>query len=102
MVYEELRNKAEEYYYDIAKESPFCAQFKVREFIASKIDLCEDRDQHLEILEWPEYRQKFAPMSRAEYASMRLKALNDFQDRLEKIEKEYNEKGVNSPDYHKI
>lgn len=102
MTYKELMTEAEAYYRKIAQNSPFCAQFEAREYIASKIDLCEDRNEHLNVLEWDEYKKNYAPMSKAEYERRKNVLLEQYQNGLKRLEEEYENKGKNSPDYHKI
>lgn len=102
MTYKELMTEAEAYYRKIAAHSPFCAQYEAREYIASKIDLCEDRNEHLEVLEWKEYKEKYAPMTKAEYERRKNVLLEQYQNGLKRLEEEYENKGKNSPDYHKI
>lgn len=102
MNYEELLNEARDVYNNIAKNSPFCAQFEARDFIASKIDQCSDRDEHLDILEWEEYKNKYAPMKKDTYERRKELAKESYERTLFEIEKEYNERGKFSPDYHKI
>jgi len=101
MTYKELMKEAEELYYRIGKESPFCAQVEARKFIASKIDECSDRDEHLNVLEWDEYKE-FAPIKKEDYERSKIYAKEAYEKALEKIEKQYNEQGKYSPDYHKI
>lgn len=102
MTYKELMREAEAYYRKIAAHSPFCAGFEDREYIASKIDLCEDRNDHLDVLEWKEYKEKYAPMTKAEYERRKTSLFEGYQNSLERLEDEYENKGKNSPDYHKI
>ena len=102
MTYKELMTEAEAYYRKIAQNSPFCAMFEAREYIASKIDLCEDRNEHLDVLEWKEYKEKYAPMTKAEYERRKNVLLEQYQNGLKRLEEEYEDKGKNSPDYHKI
>lgn len=102
MVYKELMEEAKKHYYEVAKESPFCAQFEAREYIASKIDLCEDRNEHLDVLEWKEYKDKYAPMTIKEYNAKKAAIEENYQKALQQLKKDYEEKGKNSPDYHKI
>lgn len=102
MTYKELMTEAEAYYRKIAAHSPFCAQYEAREYIASKIDLCEDRNEHLNVLEWKEYKEKYAPMTKAEYERRKKYLEERYQKDLKDLENEYEEKGKNSPDYHKI
>lgn len=102
MTYKELIAESEVFYKKMAKHSPFVAAFEVRKFIASKIDLCEDRNEHLDILKWDEYQNEYAPMTREEYERKKAKAKTEYEDTLARIEKQWIEKGKNSPDYHKI
>lgn len=102
MTYEELLAEAKRVYYDVARESPFCAGFEARKVIASKIDQCSDRNEHLEVLEWDEYKENYAPMTRKEYESKKQRAKEVYESTLEQIEKDYIERGKFSPDYHAI
>jgi len=102
MTYNELLNEAKLVYDNVAKNSPFCAQFEARKVIASKIDQCSDRDEHLNVLEWDEYKDNYAPMKRETYERRKQLAKETYERTLSEIEKEYNERGKFSPDYHKI
>lgn len=102
MVYNDLLKEAKKVYDDVAKNSPFVAQFEARKVIASKIDLCTDRNEHLDVLEWKEYKENYAPMTKKEYESKMKTAKENYEATVLRIEKEYKEKGVNSPDYHKV
>lgn len=102
MTYKELMTEAEAYYRKIAAHSPFCAQYEAREYIASKIDLCEDRNEHLEVLKWEEYKEKYAPMTKEQYKREKEYIENRYKRDLEELDKKYEERGKNSPDYHKI
>lgn len=102
MTYNELMEEAKEVYYRVAQNSPFCAQFEAREYIASKIDMCSDRNEHLNVLEWDEYKKNYMPVSRAEYNSRKEYAKKVYEDTLAQIEQDWEERGKNSPDYHKI
>ena len=99
--YSDLMREAEDYYHKIAVESPFCAMFYTRRFICERIDLCVDRNEHLDILEWEEYKP-FKPMTREEYTSKREDAKKKYESALKVIDDEWNEKGKNSPDFHKL
>lgn len=102
MTYEEVLAEAEQLYKKVAEYSPFVAMFKCRAFIASKIDLCSDRNEHLDVLKWDEYKENYAPMTRKEYEDKLCLAKESYNKRLAAIEKEWQERGKNSPDYHKI
>lgn len=102
MNYEELLNEAYVVYDKVAQNSPFCAQFEARKFIASKIDQCSDRNEHLDVLEWDEYKNNYAPMKRETYERRKQLAKETYERTLLEIEKEYDERGKSSPDYHKI
>lgn len=99
--YSDLMREAEDYYNRIAANSPFCAMFDARRFICERIDLCVDRSEHLDILEWEEYKQ-FKPMTKEEYNRKKENAKKEYEDALKRIEDEWNEKGKNSPDFHKL
>ena len=101
MTYNELVEEAKSLYNSVAKNSPFVAQFEARKFIASKIDQCSDRNEHLNVLEWEEYKE-FAPMKRETFRYLLNKAREDYYKQIDKIKKDYEEKGKYSPDYHKI
>ena len=88
--YSDLMREAEDYYRKIAENSPFCAMFDTRKFICERIDLCVDRSEHLDILEWEEYNRK------------KENAKKEYEAALKRIEDEWNEKGKNSPDFHKL
>lgn len=102
MTYKELIADAEKYYKKIAKDSPFIAMYEARKYIASKIDLCEDRNEHLDILQWTEYQTEYAPMTKEWYERRKAEAKRDYENELRLIEKKWMEQGKNSPDYHKI
>ncbi len=102
MTYNELLNEAKVVYDNVAKNSPFCAQFEARKIIASKIDQCSDRDEHLDVLEWEEYKNNYAPIKKEAYEMRKKIAKESYERALSEIEKEYNERGIFSPDYHKI
>ncbi len=102
MTYDELLNEAKVVYDNVAKNSPFVAQFEARKFIASKIDQCSDRNEHLDILEWKEYKDNYAPIKKETYERRKKIAKETYERALSEIEKEYNERGRFSPDYHKI
>ena len=102
MTYDELLNEAKVVYDNVAKNSPFVAQFEARKVIASKIDQCSDRNEHLDILEWDEYKDNYAPIKKETYEWRKKKAKETYERALSEIEKEYNERGRFSPDYHKI
>ena len=102
MTYEELMAEAKAVYDRVAKNSPFVAQFEARKVIASKIDQCSDRNEHLNILEWDEYKDNYAPMKRETYERRKQMAKETYERTLSEIEKEYEERGKFSPDYHKI
>lgn len=102
MTYDELLNEAKVVYDNVAKNSPFVAQFEARKVIASKIDQCSDRNEHLDILEWKEYKDNYAPIKKETYERRKQMAKETYKRTLSEIEKEYNERGRFSPDYHKI
>lgn len=102
MTYNELLNEAKLVYDNVAKNSPFCAQFEARKFIASKIDQCSDRNEHLDVLELEEYKNNYAPIKKETYERRKNIAKESYERALSEIEKEYNERGKFSPDYHKI
>jgi len=102
MTFEELKAEAKKVYDDVAKNSVFCAQFEARKVIASKIDQCSDRNEHLDVLEWDEYKNNYAPMKRETYEHRKQLAKESYERTLAEIEKEYEERGKFSPDYHKI
>ena len=102
MTYDELLNEAKVVYDNVAKNSPFVAQFEARKVIASKIDQCSDRNDHLDILEWKEYKDNYAPIKKETYERRKQMAKETYERTLSEIEKEYNERGIFSPDYHKI
>lgn len=102
MVYNDLLKEAKKVYDDVAKNSPFVAGLEARKVIASKIDLCTDRNEHLDVLEWEEYKENYAPMTKKEYENKMKAAKENYEATVLRIEKEYKEKGVNSPDYHKV
>ena len=102
MNYAELLSEAKVVYDNVAKNSPFCAQFEARKIIASKIDQCSDRNEHLDVLEWEEYKNIYAPMKKETYERRKQLAKETYERTLLEIEKEYNERGKFSPDYHKI
>ena len=102
MTYNGLVKEAEKVYSQTAKHSTFCAIYDVRKYIASKIDLCSDRNKHLDVLEWEEYKRYYAPMTKKEYAQRKKAAKKSYMRQLAIIEQEWNSKGINSPDYHKI
>lgn len=102
MTFEELKAEAKKVYDDVAKNSVFCAQFEARKLIASKIDQCSDRNEHLYVLEWDEYKDNYAPIKRATYERRKQSAKESYERALAEIEKEYEERGKFSPDYHKI
>ena len=70
-------------------------------FICERIDLCVDRSEHLDILEWEEYNL-FKPMTKEEYNRKKENAKKEYEAALKRIEDEWNEKGKNSPDFHKL
>lgn len=102
MTYKELMSDAKKYYNKVSENSPFVAMVETRKYIASKIDLCEDRNEHLDVLEWDEYKNNYAPMKRDEYEHKKMLAKERYEEELKSIEKEWEEKGKNSPDYHKL
>ena len=102
MTYEELMAEAKRVYDNVVKNSPFCAQFEARKVIASKIDQCSERDEHLNVLEWDEYKDNYAPMKRETYERRKQMAKESYERTLSEIEKEYEERGKFSPNYHKI
>lgn len=102
MLYKELLEEAKKAYYEVAKQSPFAAQFKARKIIASKIDQCSDRNEHLDVLEWDEYKNNYAPISKETYERRKQAAKERYDYAIAEIEKEYEERGKFSPDYHKI
>lgn len=101
LTYKQLMADAEFVYRNVAQNSPFCAQFEARKYIASKIDECVDRSEHLDILQWDEYKE-FAPMTSKEYERRKALALTRYEEELQRIEAEWVNKGKHSPDYHKI
>ena len=102
MTYAELLAEAKVKYDNVAKNSPFVAQFEARKLIASKIDQCSDRNEHLDVLEWEEYKKDYAPMKRETYERRKQMAKKTYERTLAEIEKDYEERGKFSPDYHKI
>ena len=102
LTYERLMKDAEDVYRRVAQNSPFCAQFEARKYIASKIDQCVDRSEHLDVLEWEEYKKDYAPIKREEYERRLKLAKENYESTIARIEKEYQERGKFSPDYHKI
>lgn len=102
MTYNDLIEEAKTVYYNVAQHSPFCAQFEARKVIASKIDQCSDRNEHLNILEWDEYKNNYAPITKADYENSKKLAKERYENELAQIEKDYEERGKFSPDYHKI
>ena len=102
MTYEELMAEAKVVYDNVAKNSPFVAQFEARKVIASKIDQCSDRNEHLNVLEWDEYKKDYAPMKRETYERLLKRAKDNYDEEVARIEKDYQERGKYSPDYHKI
>ena len=102
MTYDELIAEAKNLYYKIACNSPFVAKCQNREFIASKIDECTDRNEHMDILEWDEYKENYAPISKATYERRKRMAKENYEATIAQIEKDYEERGKFSPDYHKI
>ena len=101
LTYRQLMADAEALYREPMKEAPFAAICEARKYIASRIDECVDRDQHLDVLEWDEYKE-FKPMTKKEYESAKKRAKENYEDELKEIEKEWKEKGKYSPDYHKV
>lgn len=101
LTYKQLMADAEFVYRNVAQNSPFCAQFEARKYIASKIDECIDRSEHLNILQWDEYKE-FAPLTSKEYERRKALALQRYEDELQRIENDWVNKGKHSPDYHKI
>ena len=101
LTYRQLMADAEARYREPMMEAPFAAICEAREYIASHIDECVDRDQHLDVLKWDEYKQ-FKPMTKKEYENAKKYAKKRYEDDLKEIEKEWKEKGKYSPDYHKV
>ncbi len=101
LTYKQMMADAELIYRHVAQDSPFCAAFEARKYIASKIDECVDRNEHLDILQWDEYKE-YAPMTSAEYESRKALALTRYEEELRRIESEWINKGRHSPDYHKV
>jgi len=101
LTYSQLMADAKALYREPMMEAPFAAICEAREYIASHIDECVDRDQHLNVLEWDEYKQ-FKPMTKKEYEDAKKYAKKRYEDELKDIEKEWKEKGKHSPDYHKV
>ena len=102
LTYQNLIKEAERIYHETSINSPLCAFFDAREYIASKIDECIDRDEHMDVLEWDEYKNKYAPMSRAEYNLKKDAAKRCYEEELRKIGRMWQERGRKSPDWHKI
>lgn len=102
MTYKELIAEAEELFGKLSKDGVYTAKFEAEKLIASKIDLCEDRNEHLDVLEWDVYKYGYAPMTRKEYEYQKNLIKTSYRRRLEQLEKNWNELGKNSPDYHKI
>ena len=101
MVFKEILICAKKCFEDFKHFGYDRAHHEMRKYIASKIDLCEDRDKHLSILEWDEYKP-FAPMKREEYENRLKEAKERYEKEISNIEFLWNELGKNSPDYHKI
>ena len=59
-------------------------------------------NEHLDILEWKEYQDNYAPIKKETYERRKKIAKESYERALSEIEKEYNERGIFSPDYHKI
>lgn len=102
MTYKELISDAKKYFNKVSENSPFVAMFETRKYIASKIDLCVDRNEHLDVLEWDEYKDNYSPMRHEEYENKKKAAKEKYEEELRNIENEWMNRGKNSPDYHKL
>ena len=102
--YKVLMEEAEEMYKSIAPHSAFCAECDVRDFIASKIDECVDANtikKALKVREWDEYKP-YAPMKRKDYEERKRQLKKQLKEDLAELENEWNTKGKNNPNFHKI
>ena len=102
--YKVLMEEAEEMRKRIAVNSPFCAHFDTRNFIAKNVDRCVDVERNkkaLAVREWDEYK-KYAPMTKAEYESQKKWIKEQCKEQLAKLEKEWNTRGKENPNFHKI
>lgn len=103
--YRVLMSEAKKMYSHLAIQSPLCAQSGTRNFIASKIDECVDANTNkkaLKVREWEEYKKKYAPMKKAEYESQKKRIKERCKKQLAELEKEWNTRGKNNPNFHKI
>lgn len=102
--YKVLLEQANKVYRRIAVHSPLCAHFETRDFIASKIDECVDVERNkkaLKVREWDEYK-KYAPMKKGEYESQKKLIKEQCKEQLAELEKEWNTRGRNNPNFHKV
>lgn len=100
-----LMEQADKMHRRIAVHSPLCAVVDVRNFIASKVDECVDVERNKEALkvrEWNEYKEKYAPMKKKEYESQKRLIKQQCKEQLAELEKEWNTRGKNSPNFHKV
>ncbi len=82
----------------------FSAECDVRKFIASKIDECVDANTNkkaLKVREWDEY-QPYAPMKRKDYEERKRQLKKQLKEDLAELETEWNTRGKNNPNFHKI
>lgn len=103
--YKVLMEEAEKRCKRIAVNSEFCAHCNTRDFIASKIDECVDVERNkkaLKVREWDEYKKKYAPMKKAEYESQKKRIKEQCKVQLAELEKEWNTRGKNNPNFHKV
>jgi hypothetical protein len=102
--YKMLMEQAEKRYKSMAVDSPFCAECDLRDFIASKIDECVDANTNkkaLKVREWDEY-QPYAPMKRKDYEERKRQLKKQLKEDLADLEKEWNTRGKNNPNFHKV
>jgi len=102
--YKVLMEEAKKMYKRIAVVSEFCAHFDTKDYIASRIDECVDVERNkkaLEVREWDEYK-KFAPMKKADYESQKKWIKEQCKKQLAELEKDWNTRGKNNPNFHKI
>ncbi len=103
--YKVLMEQADKMHRRIAVHSPLCAVADVRNFIASKVDECVDVERNKEALkvrEWDEYKKKYAPMTKEEYDRRKSEIKSMYKKMLADLDTEWNTKGKNSPNFHKI